>query len=669
MGASQNSLRTYLQAYVEAIFADCKPLYTVASDWKRDKTRLQHEIWAHGSQVLTIELPTAGKSLDWALDQGQYTPMGGYLGSSLKGEVVPVFLRDLLIQVFDPASGMLRTDPPIEVICFLRQIYMGGKKLLLTSSKRRIYEQVVDFARTEASNRHPTLDWSSDAPLSSSCRLSPGYGRVSFMDLVQGVPSILNGETERPQPLVFEGMEAPISVLSTTRELRILESVCDRVFAALGDFSDEENLRPKHGPGAVSNLRRGTNKYSFPDWPSKLEGLYPYDYYATHDLCAGSDLGDPGSPRNREVPSKLIAVPKTQKAPRLIASEPHYHQWIQQLLKQQLESRMRRTPLVNCIDFNDQTFNGRDALTGSKNGSNVTIDLSSASDHLTCWLVERACRSNLTLLDRLHASRTRMVRNHVDKTTFGTIILKKFSTMGSTVIFPMQSFIYGCIAIASVVAGMPEREIGSAIEEASHRVRVFGDDIIVPKTAYGCTSRLLRDLGLKISETKTFSGFHFRESCGVDAFQGHDVTPAYLTHIALDASPTVLKSTLEVSNNFWRKGMWNTAKWLDSLYPDLDHLIPIVSVDSGRLGRTSFCGYSTDHLKSRWNKLLHREEVRAIDVYTPKRRTRGQARESLLQWFIESPPPDQKWSAGVDLIEVVTLRPGWQDKADYTALS
>lgn len=661
MGASQNSLIMYLCAYVEHIFEDVKFTYTGLSDWRRDKTRLQHEIRQHGSQVLTITLPAVGKSLDQALDCGLYQPSGGYLGKPRKGEQVPVFLRDLFAQIFNPTDGVLRTDPNLEAVVAIRQLLLGAKSLLLSCTTRRIYDEVKDFYRTEASNRAPSLDWISDDPLSASPGLLSGAGRISFTDLSD---SRSDKESEFPELDLRLDEEQPC--LSFEDELHGLQRICDEVFAAMGDFSDEENLRPKHGPGSVSDLRRGMSKYQFRDWPSKLECLYPFDTYAVHDFLCSENVEDPGEWRNREVPSKLIAVPKTQKKPRLIASESSQYQWMQQLLKQQLERKVLRSALNNCIAFRDQSFNQQAAILGSLDGSNVTIDLSSASDRLTCWVVERACRANWTLLDRLHASRTRWVRNSVDLRGFSFLKLKKFSTMGSAVIFPLQTIIYACIALTAVTLDIEARERRlCSMDEASNRIRVFGDDIIIPKTAYQYMTRLLTDLGLKINVDKTFTGLNFRESCGVDSFRGVDVTPVYLRQATASASAGDVPSNLEVSNNFWRRGWWHTATWLDGQTTRWNHLIPIVDSRSTQLGRISFTGTHLTHLKKRWDDATQQEQVRTVSLIRKVRRTRGPARQSLMQWFTEEPLPDLPWEAGSDSAEVVTLRPGWRAVRHY----
>jgi hypothetical protein len=54
---------------------------------------------------------------------------------------------------------------------------------------------------------------------------------------------------------------------------------------------------------------------------------------------------------------------------------------------------------------------------------------------------------------------------------------------------------------------------------------VFGDDIIVPSECAEFVIDDLESFGLLVNRTKSFWRGAFRESCGVDAYNGVDVTP------------------------------------------------------------------------------------------------------------------------------------------------
>ena len=88
--------------------------------------------------------------------------------------------------------------------------------------------------------------------------------------------------------------------------------------------------------------------------------------------------------------------------------------------------------------------------------------------------------------------------------------------MGNATTFPVQSLVFWAICVASLQ------------RQGFHQpgaVFVFGDDIEVPSV---CAQGVIDDLesfGLLVNRTKSFWRGAFRESCGVDAFKGVNVTP------------------------------------------------------------------------------------------------------------------------------------------------
>jgi hypothetical protein len=261
--------------------------------------------------------------------------------------------------------------------------------------------------------------------------------------------------------------------------------------------------------------------------------------------------------------------------------------------------------------------------------------------------------------------------------------MRKFAPMGSAVTFPVQSIVYACMAIASVLVSegltSTHRLSSRRIDNAARRVRVFGDDIIVPTTALGDLREYLAFAGLKVNTDKTFGKGKFRESCGIDAYDGYDVSIPYLKSPSSKVSNTNFGSVLDVSNNYFRKGFWHVADWLRSLAdPHWDRL-PVVAYatqpaindsedlyrEGGLPGWESFSGELLSRLPHRWNAKLQREEVR---IFTPTGKkttlpTNGSYR--LFQWFIEKPRPDTKWSSGTTGKVVSVWRRGWAPVGYY----
>lgn len=591
------SLVHSLEGYVEAIFKDIAPTYRSASDWERDKQRSLHELAVRGERFLTIDLPAIRKHFEKCLEEQLYTQCGLYLTARVsKRVVVPSFLKDLYLQVFFE-DGKLRSAPNVCAIADLRQLLECFGKLKHPCKQRYIDNEVQTFINNERGLRSPSLDWLSDHLYLTDTEL---YSN-SFRDLRLGKQS------ESFWPLGESQWDA-------SHEHHILQKVCDTMIAQLGDFHDERPTElPQHGHGRVSNLKRSHSKYDFSVWPQKLDHIFPFDRYAvpnSGDIMLSDSLQNV---QNHEHPSKLIAVPKTMSGPRLIASEPNYHQWIQQLVLNQIESRYKSTDFANCLSLDNQEPNQRMALLGSKNQSVSTVDLKSASDKLSCWVVERALRGNKTFLDRIHASRTRMIRDSASSNSFGTIVLKKCFTQGNACTFPVQSLVYSMLAVAAVIITDNKVPTSRNITLASHDVRVFGDDIIVPTKALQKLTDILTALQLEVNLSKTFSKGKFRESCGLDAYDGVNVTPARIKRLSESPSHEVVQSMLESSNNLFRRGMWNTANWLLSLINQYD--FPVTQVKEGQphdsSSLISYSGSNTNHLKKRWNPMLHRVEFRS----------------------------------------------------------
>lgn len=600
-----NSLVTRLCDYILAIFSDGKHLYASNRELERDQTRLLQSLGSRGTKLVTIELPAVDKALCKSLDEGTLH-LSGPLTRSGRGEKVPLFMRSIYLRVFD-CDGVLRSAPCIESVAFLRQVHSMFKKLKLECSEEAIDEAVVDFVRIERDARSPTLEWDGD---------SLDVRRLWDISLLDCHSQRCAGDEAEP---LLPGL-VPEDARDTNvspRTLKHLQYTADVLACQLGDFHREADAhRPKHGPGVVSNLKKSDSKYAFLEWPRKLEAEFPYDWYASPSpgLDAHRD-GDLPWWSNNESPSRLISVPKTQKSPRLIAAEPNQHQWIQQLILRQLEDKIDASAFRYCISLRSQAPSRYMALSGSLDGGYATVDLSSASDRLTCWTVERVFRKNPSFLSRLHASRTRWISNSVSKRAPKFTKLKKLATQGSAVIFPTQTLVYAVVAIAAVTYSMRNPRSLASIVTASKKVQIFGDDIIVPKESLALLRSLLVYLGLKVNDSKTFGVGKFRESCGMDAFMGHDVTPVYVVNPALAVTTRNLDSFVEVGNNFFEAGYWRVAELISSEIGRHRSMLPVKKVGTGAFGLSSFVGNCTAHLCTRMNPDLQRVEFRSLVPY------------------------------------------------------
>jgi len=645
-----------LEGLYLAILRDCERNYPqFAAEWKRDQTRLLLALRQRGTRFFTVELPAMGKHFDKCLSLGSLTASGlPFQGTEYNDEsVIPRLFRVLLKRVFSE-NGELRSDVDTTAIFLLRSLYYGAKKLRQECPSDAVRQTVKEFFDIEAVNRHPTLEWDGDDIV-----VDGAGSRVSFAD-AQQTPSTT--ECEQLSLFIEEEQHRP----RASACLPLLQRVSDWIVGSQFGPIDWAHLRPKHGPGAVSDARVGIDsKYSFPHWPAKLERTFPIQEFGYANLRMWEhDHSNRGSlieaTRLHEPPSRLIAVPKTQKGPRLIASEPTCHQWMQQALKRELERMVSRSFLRNSISFASQVPSRIDALESSRTGERATIDLSSASDRLTCWTVERVFRTHGDLLHAFHAVRTRWLINEIDKRQPKYTKLRKFAAQGSALTFPVQSIVYAIVAIAGVIHSKQWELSTRSLDRASRLVRVYGDDIIVPVDSCGVVTELLAELGLKVNPSKTFSEGLFRESCGMDAYAGVDVTPAYVLEVCDKTRPESVVSVVQSSNNFYEKRLWEAASYLRSTVPkELRKYIPEVAAGSGAFGFSTFGYPDNSHLKVRVNKNYQRLEYRRLMILSKVKKRTIEGIESLLQWYTENPGPDILWTSGTSSRAKLSLRLSW----------
>ncbi|DAD49968.1 RNA-directed RNA polymerase [ssRNA phage Zoerhiza.2_27] len=621
----------------QAILADCEVyLPNRHVQWERDLNRLVSLYKHRGPSIFTIDLPALGKSLDLSLANRSLNLEGlNHSGSRHPNSKIPRLFWGLWSLLFDDA-GCLKDDVDPNVVLFLRTLLYAGKNFKSDCSPRYLYEAIGEFYAIESQMAPPSQIWDGDGS-----DLEPsGLGHLCDLS-----PWVLDPDV---QPLLQGG---DINDL-----LRTVQRTADMVSAQFGWFDPAETFF-RHGPGAVSDLTGGSYKYDFPTWSDRLESVFPWSEYGTTGLGLGFGSDTTITPRADEGASALKAVPKSMKGPRLIAAEPTSHQWIQQGIAWWLSSNLERTLLRDSIDFRSQRKSRELALAGSLTGRYATIDLKSASDRISCHLVQRIFRRNLTLLRPMIVSRTRYMTNDEDKSRERLIKLRKFSTQGSALTFPIQSIIFATVAIGVGKFLNPTRDY----KWLGRQVQVFGDDIIVPNHWEPSVRVTLELLGLRVNVTKTFSKGNFRESCGMDAWEGHDVTPPHILSGYRESDPGTLGSLIAVSNNFYLKGFWRAADWIvSSVPPAIRNKIAVVGPTSGVFGLVSRCGgHLASSLKKRWNGDLHREEVRLLCISAKSKTVKQNKASALLQYFTAAPDPYYMYESGVAVAGVPITRHTW----------
>lgn len=629
------SMKSYIQTFTElydALAQDIVSQYpSIKSEMERDLSRLHFALTEEGGSFITITQLDQCAYFRRSLAVGAMLdlpskPRPRGFGRKSSVDARPSYLWGLLATIFDE-DGKLLTDPDVTAIAFVHQWLLMAKKLEADCEESRTEATLSEFLAIEARmpDHHPGT-WDLDDPDWARRVGHPLWGRS--VSRIQETLGIFPGTPEDDV------------------DWDLYRQICDRISTVIGVF-DPWSARPKHGPGAVADVGNPL-KYDFTSWPRKLQQYFPWDFFGSHDFgLTQRMLGR--EPDSREFPSVVLCVPKTQKGPRIICKEPIAHQWMQGAVERFLVKRVNDTALSLSISFKDQSASQQMALDASHEGELSTVDLSAASDRISTRLVEYlfSKEGETSLLDALHASRSRWFVLSGQCYRF-----RKFAPMGSACTFPIQTILFLSFALLAVLQtrGKHAREWMDVLPE----IRVFGDDIIIPTDSIPVLYAALSSAGLKVNEDKSFSTGLFRESCGMDAYAGWDVSPAYIKQLYSSSNPSSLQAVVDTANNFFAKGYWHTAAALIKTVPVAERkLLPIRDIrvfegdkGDGAVSLSSFCGDDHSHLSSRFNEDLHRIEHSSILLSTKSTREVSDGAAGLIQFFTEEPEPDSKYESG-----------------------
>lgn len=561
---------------VTALLADAGSICSVetARDLETIKSRAQHE----GISFFTITLPDFASDFERSLELGQVDPT--LFLSWRKKARLPLFLRGFVELVFG-TNGGIRDEPSTNAVFCIRQVCRVFKKVRLPCSIQRESRAFRNYVKTEATlSEHP------------------------------------NPESSRHEHFCA-----------------VAKLLWSEVF---GSECNTFGLVPKHGPGATCEGISGNAKYSHMVWYDRLDRSFPVtEHYFTsvnHMLCDEHGLNNMTIiPETQELPVRVISVPKTLKAPRIIAIEPVCMQYTQQALSRWIVENIQRSVLTKTvIRFNDQTFNQRAAMRGSLDGSISTIDLSDASDRVPLSMVCDMLKSCPELLAAALACRSTTA-----KLPDGTIVpLVKFASMGSALCFPIESMYFYTIIVHAILWAQSLPPSRSQMLDLAKRVHVFGDDITVPSDQTDIVLEALAYYYCKVNATKSFWRGKFRESCGVDAFCGVDVTPTYIreTRPSDKRASAGIVSWIATSNLFHEAGLWQTAHYMKNVVESLLGSLPVVHATSPGLGWYSFLGPKPT---GRMCKYLHKPLVRTFIVRPKKVKDPLNGYPALLKYFLQ----------------------------------
>jgi hypothetical protein len=198
--------------------------------------------------------------------------------------------------------------------------------------------------------------------------------------------------------------------------------------------------------------------------------------------------------------------------------------------------------------------------------------------------------------------------------------------MGSALCFPVESmyFYTACVEILLRLQNLPVTR--SNVFSTAELVHVYGDDILIPSTYAIDVVRHLQEYNCKVNVAKSFWTGKFRESCGMDAYDGQEVTPVYLRELLPNdiRQASEIVSIVETANLFFRKGYLHSAEFLYRWVERILGPLPYLPDESPGLGRRSyeptyFPSFLLKKAKKRWNRRYHRLEVRAWVVLSVRR--------------------------------------------------
>jgi hypothetical protein len=542
-------------------------------DIKYVEGRVEHE----GLSFLAITLASYGKAIQKWLDQGFVVPsdVPSFARTAGRRNGLPRFLSGFLGRVFDPCSGALLDHPDIDAIFAVRQLTLMFSKIALPK---------------QASNG------------SAKQVVTPARERRAMSEYVQCEQEVkFNDSILDPQ--FIEDFK------------RVSLVLYGKAFDSMENILAEGNLLPKHGPGAVADRLTSNGKWNQRTWTTRLQSVFPADDYLfsspgvisdlpqTRNYCMSAtewcyihtvervNLLEPGD----EIPVRVITVPKTLKTPRIIAIEPTCMQYMQQALFRVIRDAINEDDfLARIIGIDDQNPNRVLAHDGSLSGDLATLDLSEASDRVSNQHVLALFASHPLLQEAVQATRSRKA----DVPGHGVLRLAKFASMGSALCFPIEAMVFMTLIFLGI-----ERELSAPLSSESvyrfrKQVRVFGDDLIVPRDYVLSVVNELETFGFRVNVSKSFWTGRFRESCGREYYDGHDVSIVKVRQVLptqrQDAAGVI--SAVSLRNQLYWAGLWKSAAWMDNYILKVLKHFPNVAPTSPVLGRESVLGYQFQSL-------------------------------------------------------------------------
>lgn len=447
----------------------------------------------------------------------------------------------------------------------------------------RVYPVLCDSIGTSIALRAKELYQSGQHKLLASMTVDPenyisaenfvqDYTVVNLVKKFKGLKTGVN--TKEEALLAFKSAEVQCS--DTNRRFRyIRESQFDfaeqfhtarrKIAKLLGPFDLKKVDRCGWGPGATDDLRRSQ---AYPDtkllklpiscthaalpflkralhgdlqWSCVILDILPEDLMGPFSFTPGVFHITPGG--------VLDTVLKHAMADRTILKGARGNGFLQKGAGSYLRSRLKSVG----IDLDNQGNNQMGAFKALTERL-ATLDLKAASDTVALELVYELLPVDWAIyLDAIREKNYRLPKSRTWHK------LEKFSSMGNGFTFELETLIFWALS----------ESVRSQTDPAS---LVYGDDIIVSKSAAKALIPLLEVAGFTINSSKSYVSGPFYESCGRHYFDGIDVTPIYQkeipyadTHESVRFANRLIRLALRLASRHccykWLEAAWRCA-WL-----------------------------------------------------------------------------------------------------------
>jgi hypothetical protein len=584
---------------------DFKRLNPGVKGLDRDLISIKHRVKHEGDGFLTRALPALDDALLEGLSKGRFTCPIGF--KKIRGGAIPVFLQGMLSEIFDSKTGQLKE--PIEY-GILRDVHT----LLRLFKKTRMSSDDEETLHNKAVNEFFQCDETAESVTITDRQdhLIGLVGRSILLTLNHKDPEDENIYRHGPGA-VQESYKGNQKWAALYSELRDFAHVPEW-FGTTNFYFPHDHTRLTAGglcggdPRRSHVLRRTRDTGSGSPEVSRsyritqdtpVPQAEQRDGESSSQLDSSAVRGSQRSTRRREerldpdhsarhrgASARLISVLKNSTSRRTITIEPFLRQYLQQGLNTILRESITECGILrNCLALSDQSLNQKLALEGSLSRKWATIDLKSASDLLSQRLVKSVFRHHPNFLEWMMDSRSPWI--HTGGSNEPDVLLGKFAGMGNATTFPVQSICFAVVCIAAIMDNLGTKPNYRRVERASRLIRVYGDDIIVHSDHAHQVVKWLHDVGLKVNVKKSFLEGNFRESCGVEAFRGVDITPLYIRHWPhnIAESPSVCAHLVSLSNHMWMQGLYSASNYLkETVEKFLGRTLPLVSSQSGSLG-------------------------------------------------------------------------------------